>query len=202
MGAMANLVNLSLDFNAIGVKGMQAFTLAIASGALGSLKELNLNFNQIGDDGMVAFAEALKPNPSNPMGAMVLLAYVNLGGNQIGNEGMAAFSKAIAIGALAKLTRLQLTGNQIGDHGMKAFASAIASGAMARGAADPESARKNATMARSKAPKHNTWHCGANGLRRDPPSSNSWTTAYGERSQLNGDPIGSKTHRELIALMY
>ena len=69
-GVLASLQTLWLSRNQIGDEGMKAFSGALSSGAMGSLQKLYLNGNQIGGAGMAAFAEALKPNPSNPMGAM------------------------------------------------------------------------------------------------------------------------------------
>ena len=135
-GSLASLTDLSLGDNQIGDAGIVAFAGAIGSGSMGSLQKLYLNDNQIGDAGMAAFAEALKPNPSNPMGSLANLTILNLNTNRIGNAGMIAFADAIKptdeipMGALANLTNLQLFNNQIGDEGMTAFSSALSSGAL------------------------------------------------------------------------
>eukprot|EP00966_Prymnesium_polylepis_P256929 5934598-Prymnesium_polylepis.2 len=52
---------------------------------------------------MAKFAEALKPNPSNPKGAMGLLTELHLDRNKIGDGGMIAFSDAISKGSMAIL---------------------------------------------------------------------------------------------------
>ena len=72
---MANLVNLSLDLNAIGDEGMKAFASAIASGAMAKLTSLGLGKNQIGNEGMQALSSAIAN------GALPALEDVKLYGN-------------------------------------------------------------------------------------------------------------------------
>jgi hypothetical protein len=109
-GALANLQTLYFgDWcggNNIGDEGMKGFASAIASGALLNLKKLALFRNRIGDNGFVAFADAIKPSPANPRGALRSCTLINLRSNRIGDVGMQALSDAIRGGAMGNLEML------------------------------------------------------------------------------------------------
>ena len=74
-GALAQLKELEISENRIGVVGISALADAVSMGALPALKGLNLESNNIGDAGMSALADAVRS------GALAQLEELNLSNN-------------------------------------------------------------------------------------------------------------------------
>lgn len=121
-GGLVNLEDLLIGFNKIGDKGMESFSIAIASGALANCKCLNLSANDIGDEGMSVFSSAIST------GMLDALVEINLWWNKIGDIGLISFLEAIQSGALKNLKHHRFPENKIGDEGMKAISVAITNG--------------------------------------------------------------------------
>ena len=107
-GAMAELVELRLERNAIGDASVRMLATSVnASGALSKLSTLNMAHNNVTDKGFTTFA-ACTP-------ALKALKVLDFSHNQINADGVRALLAAVARGGLALCSVLDLSSNQIPD---------------------------------------------------------------------------------------
>lgn len=106
VASSATLNVLSLNNNAIGAAGAEAFGKAISGGSL-SVPHLALANNKLGDDGAKNISVVFSSNKS--------FTSANLSGNAIGNDGAAAI--ATSLHANTVLENLDLSNNNIGKEG-------------------------------------------------------------------------------------
>lgn len=114
--AFSQLVELNLNNNCIGDKGMTILGRALSGQSLAQLEELYLSKNVLYDDGLCSFAAECHAN------SLPSLTRLSLGSNFFGNRGLQALSAAArSKGCFQKLNTIWLNHNFVRSAGMNSL---------------------------------------------------------------------------------